>query len=67
MTKALPAWLQRLGVERPRYMLVDVATGKDMREAREAEVEHVRRTANFSGTALLGSQAVTIRKIGGCP
>lgn len=57
----------RLGLEPPRYMLVNAVTGADMREAQDFEVEHIRRTANFSGVASLGPHAVTMRKLGGRP
>ena len=56
-----------LGLEPPRYMLVDASTGTDMREAQDSEVEHIRRTANFSGIASLGARAVTMRKLGSRP
>lgn len=48
-------------------MIVDPATGEDLREAEGFEVEHIRRTGNFSGIAKLGSRTVTMRKLGGCP
>jgi len=55
--------LQLLGVEHPRYMLVDVDTGEDLREAKDFEVKHVFHTANFSGTSMLGPRKVTLRKL----
>lgn len=54
-----------LNIEPPRYMLVDADTGRDMREAQDFEVEHVRRNANFSGVSMLGFCRVTIRKLTG--
>ena len=63
-TKALAQdqarWLAQLALRGLRPAIYDGDTPIDRRA-------HVRRTANFSGTAVLGSQAVTIRKIGGCP
>ena len=55
--------LRLLGVERPRYMIVDAVTGEDLREAHGPEVEHIRRNANFSGVARLGTRMITIRRI----
>ena len=59
--------LQLLGVERRRYVLVDADTGENVREAEDFEVEHVRRTATFSGIAMLGPRRVTLRKPAGVP
>ena len=53
--------LQLLNVKARRLMIVDATTGKDMREAQNFEIEHVFRTANFSGVARLESCMVTIR------
>ena len=54
---------QLLGVGRPHYMLVDANTGEDVRKAKDFEVEHVRRTATFSGVSMLGPRRVTLRKL----
>jgi hypothetical protein len=59
----LASALQLLGVEPPRYMLVDADTSMDIREAQTSEVEYVRRNANFSGVAMLKSCRVTLRKL----
>ena len=55
--------LQLLNVKARRLMIVDATTGKDMREAQNFEIEHVFRTANFSGVAVLESCKVTLRRI----
>ena len=55
--KKSPAQLDReiedLLNKRARYMLVDAATGKDMREAHDFEIEHIQRNANKAGVASL--------------
>lgn len=58
-----------LNISPPRCMLVDAATGDDLREALASEVAHVMRSASFSGTAMLalgdgrGDRAVTLRRV----
>lgn len=44
-----------------RYVLVDATTGDDLRYARDPEVDHIRRTASFSGVAEIEGRAVALR------
>jgi hypothetical protein len=44
---------KRQGLDGRRYTLVDAATGDDLREAHDVEIEDVMRSANFSGVATI--------------
>jgi len=51
-TKAeLDREIEALLNKRARYMLVDATTGKDMREAHDFEIEHIRQNADKKGVA----------------
>lgn len=45
--------LDLLGVDEPRYWIVDTETDANLREATAAEADEIRRGANFSGVATI--------------